>query len=161
MYNDTQMAITIKAEYLPYFYELGLLSYVPYPISVIAPGCEVADDGSGAYIRNSDANVTEPVFTAELLEKTILDPETGYMSHPSVVSGPYKLVSFDGDLRTMKIKQNGGSNDDVATVIKVTLAKNGWTWTEVSVSSGSWTVKAVEKSSSNTTVYDFTITIEA
>ena len=61
----------------------------------------------------------------------------------------------------MKIKQNGGSNDDVATVIKVTLAKNGWTWTEVSVSSGSWTVKAVEKSSSNTTVYDFTITIEA
>ena len=72
-----------------------------------------------------------------------------------------KLVSFDGDLRTMKIKQNGGSNDDVATVIKVTLAKNGWTWTEVSVSAGSWTVKAVEKSSSNTTVYDFTITIEA
>ena len=72
-----------------------------------------------------------------------------------------KLVSFDGDLRTMKIKQNGGSNDDVATVIKVTLAKNGWTWTEVSVSSGSWTVKAGEKSSSNTTVYDFTITIEA
>ena len=73
-----------------------------------------------------------------------------------------KLVSFDGDLRTMKIKQNGGSNDDVATVIKVTLAKNGWTWTEVSKSAtGNWIVKAVEKNSSNTTVYDFTITIEA
>lgn len=105
VYNDTQMAITIKAEYLPYFYELGLLSYVPYPISVIAPGCEVADDGSGAYIRNSGANVTEPVFTAELLEKTILDPETGYMSHPSVVSGPYKLVSFDGQTAQFEINE--------------------------------------------------------
>ena len=71
-----------------------------------------------------------------------------------------KLVSFDGDLRTMKIKQNSGTVEDVKTVIKVTLVKNGWTWTEVSESAGSWTVKAVEKSSSNTTVYDFAITVE-
>lgn len=67
--SDTQLSLRVKAEYLPFFYELGLLNYTPYPISVIAPGCEVADDGEGAYIRNIDSAVTEPIFTAELLER--------------------------------------------------------------------------------------------
>ena len=96
VYNDERIAITVKAEYLPFFYELGLLDYVPYPISVIAPGCKVADDGDGVYIANADANVQEPVFTADLLRETVLNAETGYLSHPSVVSGPCKLVSYDG-----------------------------------------------------------------
>ena len=86
--SDSQMMITIRHEYLPFFYELGLLDCLPSPIHVIAPGCEVKDDGDGAYI--------EGPFTAELLRKTILDPETGYLSHPGVVSGPYTLTSFDG-----------------------------------------------------------------
>ena len=105
VYSDTQLSITIKADYLPYFYEQGLLSYVPYPISVIAPGCKVADDGNGAYITNSDETVTDLIFTAELLEETILDSETGYMSHPSVVSGPYKLVSYDGTSAEFEINE--------------------------------------------------------
>lgn len=48
--NDSHLAITVSAEYRPFFYELGLLDYAPYPISVIAPGCQVKDDGEGAYI---------------------------------------------------------------------------------------------------------------
>ena len=99
--SDRQIQITLDHEFLPYFFELGLLMTVPYPISVIAPGCKVYDDGSGIYIGNDGENVpfeehfTNPVYTAELLKKTILDPETGYNSHPSVVSGPYKMVSWD------------------------------------------------------------------
>ena len=88
--GDSQMMITVRHEYLPFFYELGLLDCLPYPIHVIAPGCEVKDDGDGAYI--------EGPFTAELLRQTILDPETGYLSHPGVVSGPYTLTSFDGSV---------------------------------------------------------------
>ena len=34
--NDSHLAITVSAEYRPFFYELGLLDYAPYPISVIA-----------------------------------------------------------------------------------------------------------------------------
>ncbi len=93
---DDTLAITLDHSYLPYFYEVGLLLCEPYPIRVIAPGCKVYDDGEGVYIGNEDLNVSEPVFTAELLQGTVMDPETGYKSHPSVVSGPYVLTSFDG-----------------------------------------------------------------
>ena len=102
--DDRQLAITLDHEFLPYFFETGLLLCVPYPISVIAPGCKVyagqeedLGDGYGYGIRigNEDESVTEPVYTAELLKKTILDPETGYNSHPSVSSGPYVLTDYD------------------------------------------------------------------
>ena len=95
VHNDRELWITLDHEFLPYFFETGLLMTVPYPISVIAPGCKVYDDGNGIYLGNADnkdASFTEPVFTAELLKKTILDPETGYNSHPSVVSGPYVIA---------------------------------------------------------------------
>ena len=92
--GDRQLAVTLDHEFLPFFFETGLLLCVPYPIGEIAPGCKVYDDGEGAYIGNADAGTAEPVWTAELLKKTILDPETGYNSHPKVVSGPYTLVDF-------------------------------------------------------------------
>ena len=95
--SDYEFTLTIDHEYLPYFYELGLLSIQPYPITAIAPGCKVKDDGEGVYIANEDAAVQETLFTVDLLKETILDKETGYRSHPSVTSGPYMLKSFDGE----------------------------------------------------------------
>ena len=112
--DDHQLAITLDHDFLPYFFETGLLLCVPYPISVIAPGCKVyagaAEDlgngyGYGIYIGNEDQSVTEPIYTAELLRKTILDPETGYNSHPSVVSGPYKLVDYDYETAHFEINE--------------------------------------------------------
>ncbi len=94
--EDYQLSITLDHEFLPYFFEVGLLLCVPYPISVIAPGCKVYDDGYGIYIGNEDKNDPVRKFTPELLQRTILDPLTGYNTHPSVVSGPYVLTSFDG-----------------------------------------------------------------
>ena len=100
--DDYQMQIILDGDFLPYFFETGLLLTVPYPISVIAPGCRVApglDDGISTYgirIVNEDESAA-PVYTAELLRKTILDPETGYNTFPSVVSGPYVLKSWDGE----------------------------------------------------------------
>ncbi len=94
--SDHQLAITLDHEFLPYFFEIGLLLCVPYPIYEIAPGCKVYDDGYGIYIGNEDKSIEEPIYTAELLKKTILDPDTGYNSHPSVVSGPYVLLDYDG-----------------------------------------------------------------
>ena len=67
--GDSQMMITIQHEYLPFFYELGLLDCQPYPIGIIAPGCEVKDDGNGVYIDGP--------FTPELLRRTVLDPQSG------------------------------------------------------------------------------------
>ena len=102
--DDYQLAITLDHNFLPYFYETGLFLCVPYPISVIAPGCKVYAGGAydlgngygyGIYIGNEDKTIEEPIYTAKLLEKTILDPETGYNSHPSVSSGPYVLTDYD------------------------------------------------------------------
>ena len=94
--NDYTLKITILKAYVPFFHEYGLLLCNPYPISVIAPGVTVKDDGEGVYLANEDEQVKDPIFTADLLRKTVLDPETGYRSHPSVVSGPYMLTSWDG-----------------------------------------------------------------
>ena len=107
--EDT-LAITIRHEYLPFFYELGLLDCVPYPVSVLAPGVTVRDDGEGVYLANEvedadgDGIKDELLYTAELLNRTIFDPETGYMNHPSVVSGPYTMVSWDGT--TAELERN-------------------------------------------------------
>ena len=94
--TDYQLAVTLDHNFLPYFFETGLLLCVPYPISVIAPGCKVYDDGFGVYIGNLDQRVQEPIFTANLLRRTIMDPVSGYNSHPSVCSGPYVLTDYDG-----------------------------------------------------------------
>lgn len=104
--DDHQIMITLSHEFLPYFFETGLLLTVPYPISVIAPGCKVYDDGYGIYLANENRNVETPVYTAELLKKTILDPETGYNSHPSLTSGPYVLKDFDGTTAHFEINEH-------------------------------------------------------
>ncbi len=167
---DNLLSITIKGEYLPFFYELGLLDCVPYPIHVIAPGCQVEDLGNGVMITNipdyeepeeeteeelseeespeneeavsgedagefteeltgeeaseeagSEAETEEettgsgeeePRFTAELLTKTIMDEESGYLAHPTVTSGPYTLVSFDGSTAYLEANEYYKGNSD-------------------------------------------------
>lgn len=91
-------SLTIKAECLPYFYEMVYLKINPYPMHVIAPNCNVADAGKGAYIRGA--------FNKAMAEKTILDPETGYLSHPKAVAGAYALTSYDAETGTAELKAN-------------------------------------------------------
>lgn len=126
--SDDQIMITLDHEYLPFFYEEGLISCIPYPIHVIAPGVKVKDDGYGVYLANADPTVKEPVFNTELLEKTILDPETGYQSHPSVVSGPYLLKSWDGVTAEFEAnpqyKGNAEGKMPLIQTLTFTLAEN-------------------------------------
>lgn len=90
--SENAFAITVNADALPNFYELSLLDFKPFPSYVIAPGCVAADQGNGAFLRDG-----EVPFSAEMLQKTLLDPVTGYVSHPSVMSGAYVLTSYDGE----------------------------------------------------------------
>lgn len=126
--NDDMIVITISHEYLPFFYEMGLLSCNPYPISIIAPGVTVRDDGNGVYLANEDETVQEPLFTAELLKETVLDPEKGYMSHPSVVSGPYTLTSWDGEVAEFAInpyyKGNAAGEKPTIPTLIYTMSQN-------------------------------------
>lgn len=94
--DDYTLQITISAAYATDFHELSQLMLYPYPLHVIAPDCEIVDDGNGVYVKEN----VEGAFSAETLKKTLLDAETGYVYHPSVVSGPYVLKSYDA--ATMK-----------------------------------------------------------
>ena len=127
--SDYEMTVTVDAAYLPYFYELGLLSFQPYPIHVIAPGTVVKDDGAGVYFANEDETASEPAFTAELLRSTVLDPDHGYRSHPSVTSGPYVLDSYDGVTAEFSINPYfaGDAKGRKPSIEKLvyTLAENG------------------------------------
>ncbi|MBQ6344343.1 MAG: hypothetical protein IJI41_14600 [Anaerolineaceae bacterium] len=120
--DDDIFSITIKGEYLPFFYAMGLLSRNPYPIKEIAPGVKVADDGRGIYLTNESGS-GDPVFTAELLKKTLLDPETGYISHPKVTSGPYKLVSYEDGRCTFEINEyyKGNSAGETPLIPRLTF----------------------------------------
>ena len=93
--DDHILAITVKGAFLPFFYELGLLDCVPYPASQIAPGVQVADDGNGVYLTGN--------FTADVLKETILNETTGYKTHPTVVSGPYQLISYEDGVAKFEI----------------------------------------------------------
>ena len=104
--DEHQLSITLDHDFLPYFFETGLMLCVPYPIHVLAPGCRVYAGGlydmgegygTGVWIGNIDQSIEERLYTPELLAKTILDPETGYNSHPSVSSGPYILTEYDSE----------------------------------------------------------------
>jgi len=96
--GERTFSLTVKEEYLPYFYEMVYLKVTPYPQHVIAPKNEVRDFGHGALLYGD--------MTAEALQKAILDPETGYQSHPSVVSGAYMLVSYDAATGTAEFRAN-------------------------------------------------------
>lgn len=89
--DDMSFSMTVKAEELPYHYDLAYASAAPRPMHVIAPGCDVVDSEDGASITGD--------FTTELLMETINNPETGYRFNPTVTCGPYTLVSYDASSR--------------------------------------------------------------
>ena len=86
--SESILTFRARADALPYFFERSRMMIHPYPIQAIAPGLSVTDEGEGVHLSGP--------LTAEMIRETVLDAETGYLSHPSVVSGPYKLESYDG-----------------------------------------------------------------
>ena len=93
--DDHTFSIAIKGDHEPFFYDLANLWCIPCPIGVLAPGCAVADSKTGARIVNENANQPVVPFTVDTLRKTVFDPNTGYMYHPALTSGPYMLTDYD------------------------------------------------------------------
>ena len=93
--TDTLFSVTLDASFNPYFYELKCFDISPLPIGTIAPGCTVTDSEDGA-------SITGP-FSTDLLKRTLLDPDTGYISHPLVTCGPYSFKDYDGESVTLEL----------------------------------------------------------
>lgn len=116
--DDKTFSVTVKADELPYHYDLAYASVTPRPIAVIAPGCDIEDSEEGATIMGD--------FTTDVLLKTIGDPDTGYRYNPQVTCGPYKLVSYDASSRqgTFEVNENYvGNYAGIKPMIKTLIIK--------------------------------------
>ena len=111
--GDNMFSVTLDREFLPYFYELQALDISPLPIHSIAPGCQVVDDGDGAYINGS--------FSASLLKQTLTNKENGYITHPRVTCGPYMLTDYDGTKVTLDLnpKYAGDAEGNIPTIPRI------------------------------------------
>lgn len=115
--SNLSFSVKVTAENLPYYFELNYVNTNPLPYQVLAPGCDIADDGRGAYIQGE--------FTADTLRETLLNEETGYLSHPAVTSGPYKLLSYNSQTHEALLEINpnylGNYEGQVPTVPRLLL----------------------------------------
>jgi len=146
--GDYMFSLDVSSEYLPYFYEMAFANVTPYPMAVIAPGCDIADDGNGAYITGD--------FTAELLEDTIMDPADGYLSHPSVTSGAYMLTEYDTEEHVAKFQINPyykGNYEGQKPTIEYLTFKQVWNETMLDELANN-TVGLINKVSSGDVIYN-------
>lgn len=96
--DDMTYSLTVKAEELPYHFDITYATIRPRPLHVIAPECDVEDTENGATITGD--------FTTELLQETINNVETGYRYNPKVTCGPYLFDNFDEASQQATLKAN-------------------------------------------------------
>lgn len=111
--SNQTFSITITQESIPYFYGMEHINVTPLPMSVIAPGCDIADNDFGTYITalpgampEDPRGFTPGVMNADMLRVTMLDPDSGYVYAPLVTSGPYSFVSFNKETGTATFVAN-------------------------------------------------------
>ena len=107
--DDRRFCLTIDKAYLPDFFELADVCVFPCPAAVCAPQCEVTDTGAGAALAGA--------WTAETV--------TNYVAHPALVSGPYRLDSFDAEQGIAQFSANPyycGKAPNIASLRFVTVS---------------------------------------
>lgn len=117
--DDMTYSLTVKAEELPYHYDILYANARPRPLHVIAPECDVEDTENGATITGE--------FTTELLAETINNTETGYRYAPKVTCGPYLFESYDAASHQAILKVNPefvGDYRGVKPLIETLVIKN-------------------------------------
>ncbi len=116
-------SLTVEDEYLPFFYENSYVDITPYPIQVLLGDYTVVDSARGAYLKAEDDALPTP-FSAEKLKEKLFG-KNGYMTTPSVVSGPYRIVKYDGENGIAVFEKNpmypGNAEGVVPSVEKITL----------------------------------------
>ncbi len=101
--DDYTYAITITADYLPYFFDITYASLSPIYLPMWAgEGVEVADDGEGVYLTG-DTSV-------EVMGAAI--EAARWQVENRVTAGPYNLVSYDAAAKqaTLEINENYKGN---------------------------------------------------
>ena len=111
----------------------------------------------GVYKYEFSAIIEDGIATTIVIRDLQADDYTS--STPSgSTTGDVTLVKFDATLRTIELKKaDSSTDDDIKNAVKIALADNGYTWTEVTTTSA----KAfLTSSSNNNNVIDFTVTVK-
>ena len=115
--SDKTLKISITRDYQPDFFNYGIFIIKPYPIGEIAPGCKVRSSHNGISIDGQ--------LTKATLEKNLLDANSGYATHPKVVSGPYILKDYNAseNVATFEINKNfkGDIKGKTPSIEKITF----------------------------------------
>ena len=94
--DEYTFSMTIAADYIPYFYELGLTQVGPTKLSFwLDDQVTIKDDGEGCYFSDN--------FTKEAYEEKI---NAARRAIPRVTAGPYNLKSFDESTKTAVLEVN-------------------------------------------------------
>lgn len=95
--DDYKFSVTVKAEELPYYFELPMFSAGPFNLAYWTDeNVEIKDDGNGAYFSDN--------FTAENYKDKIEAARFGTSGYPS--SGPYYIESYDASTKVAVLKVN-------------------------------------------------------
>ena len=112
--SDLSFSVKVTADNLPYYFELNYINVSPLPYAVLVPGSDIKDDGEGVYVDGD--------FTAETLRSTLLG-NGGYLTYPSVTSGPYRLVRYDATAHEAEFEINpyylGNYEGQIPTIQKI------------------------------------------
>lgn len=112
--SDLSFSVKVTADNLPYYFELNYINVSPLPYAVLVPGSDIKDDGEGVYVDGD--------FTAETLRSTLLG-NGGYLTYPSVTSGPYRLVKYDAAAHEAEFEINpyylGNYEGQIPTIQKI------------------------------------------
>lgn len=95
--DDYKFSVTVKAEELPYYFELPMFSAGPFNLAYWTDeNVEIKDDGNGAYFSDN--------FTADNYKDKIEAARFGTSGYPS--SGPYYIESYDASTKVAVLKVN-------------------------------------------------------
>lgn len=121
--DDYTFAVTVAADYLPYYYDLGYAAFSPVYLPMwLGEGCDVVDDGEGAYISG---NWYEKDGDSYVHAAHIADARWDVTTYP--YSGPYCVKSWDSSSlsATLTINPNykGDANGVKPAIETITYIK--------------------------------------
>lgn len=109
--SDYEFSVTVKEEYLPYYYDITFAAVTPAPLHMWLPeDVTLKDDGQGVYFSDN-FTVT---YEGEGEAKTAVVPEAikakieeaRYKAEGRVTPGPYQISSFDTSTKTCVVEIN-------------------------------------------------------
>lgn len=126
--DDYTFSVTIKADYIPYFYDITYAAFSATYAPMFLGDAEILDDGNGCYLSDSfydkdaDGNYTMATQINDVCTSTT---EEAYAAYP--YSGPYCVKSFDTTDSSAVLVRNeyfaGNYEGTVPTIDKVVYKK--------------------------------------